>query len=788
MSESIADLPVGGNPRPLEYLHFPTPQQAFVWRNWELVPPQRLARVLGARRQDVLALARGMGLRVPAKTDKNWLSRGYCTLIRNNWHLLPYDQLLQLLGWTPEQMRYSLREDDFLYHKLGSLKPAAMPVRYAPLTPQQARQTQALRAGVRRLFPPGGEKRRGEPPFGFLRGFRKALPAKRQNAGASPFDLQLAYSYSAAYGDPLLHPENDPYPDGMLARYAAMGVNAVWLQGILYTLAPWDVFPGLSAGYETRLASLRSLVKRAARHGIGVYLYWNEPRSLPLSLFTAHPELKNLVRQEQALSNLCTSQPQVQRFLRDGAEHVFRAVPGLAGIFTITMSENPTNCYSKWPYPTPCPRCSRRRPAEVIAEVNRLLAEGVWAGNPDARVLVWTWAWSPAWDLEAVDLLPKGVELMCVSEWGLPTRVGGVKGSVVDYSISQVGPSEQSLRLWRRAQARGLRTIAKVQINNSWELSTVPYLPVPDLVERHLDNLRKAGVDGLMLGWTVGGYPGGNLALLDRAAPELAADHFGRRAAPLIQKAWSAFSDAFGEFPFDCTTLYHAPTNTGPANLLYATPTGYAATMVQGFPYDDLKKWRGIYPEAVFEKQFRKLADGWRRGLGLLQAAKPLVPQSKRKQFQDLEGVAQAAWCHFRSTYLQTRFIRVRDGGLPAAKRASAMLPILDEEIELARMLHEIARRDSRIGFEAANHYAYTLNDLKEKAIQCEWLRRQFLRLQPARARRIVHGAPWCAVNHLSLGAMPLRVFEEGHARPKTCPSPQTGKGMAPIGSRLTAH
>ena len=53
------------------------------------------------------------------------------------------------------------------------------------------------------------------------------------------------------------------------------------------------------------------------------------------------------------------------------------------------------------------------------------------------------------------------------------------------------------------------------------------------------------------------------------------------------------------------------------------------------------------------------------------------------------------------------------------------MLPLIEEEIELARTLHEIARQDSRIGFEAANHYSYTPNDLKEKVIQCEWLRAQ---------------------------------------------------------------
>ena len=46
----------------------------------------------------------------------------------------------------------------------------------------------------------------------------------------------------------------------------------------------------------------------------------------------------------------------------------------------------------------------------------------------------------------------------------------------------------------------------------------------------------------------------------------------------------------------------------------------------------------------------------------------------------------------------------------------------LKEEKQLAVTLHDIARRDSRLGFEATNHYAYTLQDLREKALNCEAL------------------------------------------------------------------
>ena len=61
-----------------------------------------------------------MGLRPPRAITPEQLSRSYITIIRRNWHLLPYDQLLTLLGWTGEKLAYTLREDDFLYVKLGN--------------------------------------------------------------------------------------------------------------------------------------------------------------------------------------------------------------------------------------------------------------------------------------------------------------------------------------------------------------------------------------------------------------------------------------------------------------------------------------------------------------------------------------------------------------------------------------------------------------------------------------------------------------------------------------------
>ncbi len=79
--------------------------------------------MIGATPANVRAMAESMGLPAEEQVSPQLKARTYLTVIRRNWHLLPYDQLLQLLDWTPDKLAFTLREDDFLFIKLGSLKP-----------------------------------------------------------------------------------------------------------------------------------------------------------------------------------------------------------------------------------------------------------------------------------------------------------------------------------------------------------------------------------------------------------------------------------------------------------------------------------------------------------------------------------------------------------------------------------------------------------------------------------------------------------------------------------------
>jgi hypothetical protein len=150
-----------------------------------------------------------------------------------------------------------------------------------------------------------------------------------------------------------------------------------------------------------------------------------------------------------------------------------------------------------------------------------------------------------------------------------------------------------------------------------------------------------------------------------------------------------------------------------------------------GLPYDDLKGWRGPYPQEVFATQFETLAEGWRVGDAELERAVRKTPQVRLTEAQADLRFARAAGIHFQSVANQARYIIARDSlaGLagplsPEARRRlrAEMRRCLESEVDLARQLFTLAREDSRIGFEPSCQYFYLPLDLVEKVINCRWL------------------------------------------------------------------
>lgn len=754
LAVNAASLPMGWSPEPAAFPHFPDRLHAYVWRNWTLVPTERLASVAGAQPREILAIGKAMGLSDPPAVSENQLARSYVTIIRRNWHLLPYEQIAELLAWPLDRLDYALREGDGLLWWMGGYKPRLEPLRYAPPDEAaKARESEIARI-IRESFPGGVDKAR-DPLFSFVERLSRPEPSGTRSAqqAGSVFSPRFCFSYFGAFRDPL-NGQQDPYPDGYLDQIAARGLDGVWLHEPLFHLAPFPWDPAQSEGIDARLAALKNLVARARERGIGVYLYMNEPRPMPMAFFEKHPGLKGVEDTgviAGQVATMCTSVPEVADYLRNGIAHLCREVPDLAGIFTITASESYTNCWSH-SSGEQCPRCGKRTPEEVIAEVNTLIAEGIADSGSACRLIVWDWGWNDNWAEGIIRRLPKSATFQSVSEWSLPIVRGGISSAIGEYSLSSIGPGPRALRHWELARSHGLRTIAKIQAGTCWELGSVPYIPAVENVAQHVANLRETGINGLMVSWTLGGYPSVNMEAaiemgrsgkptVDDALTAVATRHFGPSAASAVVRAWKGYSAALREYPFSEAVLYYSPVHMGPANLVWGSPTDYRGRGATGFayPFDAVDRWRGPYPPEILATQFGLVASGFRDTLDGLKAA---VGSGISREVELEMGIAEACAAHFQSVANQVGFVLQRDRLLQldttsetgdVLAQLASLESILRSESQLAIRLHALQSADSRLGFEAACQYFFVNVDLGEKVLNCHDLLTRWLPEQRAR-------------------------------------------------------
>ena len=802
-----------------KFPHFPTAMQAVIFRNWEIVPKQRIADCLECSEYDIEKQAVKMGLRAQSNTEI-WQVRGYISIIKLNWGLLCYEQLLKLLGKSEAELALILKDEDFLKFKLGDTKFLCDKIVYRELTDDEEKQTAKIKNIIEKYFPVNPDAKEA---FDFFRGInsRKSLrlnkvPKKividsswsmvdetnnetaskiilrykklfEKNLGFSfesgekkiicklfdckmdeeyheieicedsvvitaadsagilralvylediinsrgcltfdtgiikcraKFKTRMIYSFCGLYNDALDTDSKEWCPDELLDNYSKSGVNAIWIQGILYRLAKFPFDPSLSDGMEKRLGRLRDLIKRCSEYGIKIFLYFNEPRSMDEIFFKDLPHIMGAKR--RSFRCMCTSSEDVKKYVSDAVSYVCRNAEGLGGIFIISSSENLNNCRA-WTMDIPCHVCSKRSISEVASEVNNLIIDAAHSVNPDIKVIVWDWGWRREELMNGDDVekfiksLSPGAILMSGRERGIPIEKGGIKGEIEDYTLCVTGVGEMAKDAWKWARERGLETAAKLQINNTWECSTIPYLPLFKTVETVLSDIAKEGVEHLMLSWTLGGAPSPNIKVASRSFFETEGagdddlniyDVMYGEDAKLVKSATDKFCDAFYEFPFSHQGIYKGPANNGAANLLYEKDTGLKATMTC-FSYDDIESWRMHYPEDVFEAQYTKMVTLWKEGLDIL----------KNTKCEELYDMSRAVFIQLQSSENQIKFIRARNNS-----DYTKMTELAKAEIPLAIELHQLMDKYPEIGFEAANHYYYTKGMLKEKILNCTYI------------------------------------------------------------------
>ncbi len=523
----------------------------------------------------------------------------------------------------------------------------------------------------------------------------------------------------------------DYYPAEYLNRLAHDGVNGLWLTVEWKDLVRTDIFPDAGRDSARRFAKLNRTIAQCARYGIRIYIFCIEPAGIPAGspVLQKHPELAG----HRVSGNVyfCTSTRAGLHYVEDTTRKIFTAAPGLGGMMVISVGERVTHCYSAGVRDIQCPRCSKRRPREVLADTLAAMARGMHAVNPAAELISWPYSqyigWGEKLTADAAGHVPGNVILQHNFESGGRARQLGRQRYLGDYWLAYVGPSRLYRDCARRAVAHGNRMSAKLQVGCSHETATAPLVPVPGNLYEKYRAMHRLGVSAAMYGWYFGTYP----SLMTRAAGELAFAPFpqsdkafleylarrdwGKHAAR-VAAAWKYFQEGYRQFPYSAMAGYYGPCHDGPVWPLYLIPRDLPLAPTWQVKY-------GVSGDRIGEmicyshtaREFQALLTGmsreWNRGLRLLAPLRAACRNHPERQ-RDL-GVAEALGIQFESAKNILDFYLLREE-LPLQtpvrqqRALRGMQKIVRRELALDRQLLKLARADSRLGFHSeAEGYKY---------------------------------------------------------------------------------
>ena len=548
---------------------------------------------------------------------------------------------------------------------------------------------------------------------------------------------------------------NETHTDERLKSIADAGFNGIWLRGKLRELVPTDLFRPYVSDADERLQSLVQLCSRANRFGLGVWLYFNEPLGMVQShrFWQDHPDLtghRTQIYDTEPRIALCPSTHEVQDYLRCGFSSLLDKAH-LAGVLLTTTSEHVSHCWghvlsNPSSYPNPeefwagechCPRCEPRGPIEVITDVVKLIRGGVKSGRPQAKVVAWDWSWNmhcrPPYR-QIVERLPEDVILMGDFERGSVVQRAGKKRLVEEYSLICPGPSKR-FRGEARLTAGKRPMFAKLQINTTHELATVPNFPLIVSLYRKFAALHNFGAKGFMATWNFACKPDTlNVYTVNKLAREsvgdderswlksLAEEYFGPSAdSESVVDAWYGFQRACNHYPLEGhLLLYWGPMNYAlvfPLKLQFdRKPMGPA--WQEHELGDRLEDTLGHFTLAEMTDLFGKLSVRWSGAVDLYERGLLDAEQQARKQ-QEL-AVAVVVGCCFRSTFNIYRWY--------ASRREQATLQMTDEDRRI--VLDEIANLQKALPLVKTDSYFGFHEEPKWRMYDAEAIERKLISLQ----------------------------------------------------------
>jgi hypothetical protein len=572
------------------------------------------------------------------------------------------------------------------------------------------------------------------------------------------------------YGDEILA-EKHKFDDAYFQSIRDSGYTAIWICGRLRELVTFEEAPHWDKNNAARIEALNDIIARGKKHGVGIYLYVNEPRGFFADdpIYEKFPDLKgspSKLAQEPALKGIepdfafCCKSTFTARYLTDGFAQLFTLCPGLAGVIMITTSEITSHCFSHVDErnllneeskmkAVPCPRCRETNGADTIVDIIHKIRDGIRRSSQTADIVAWNWSWgmhqAPP-QAEMIRALPGDVAVMCDMQRGGGKTVEGTKMIVDEYSFSYLGPSPLFTGTADVCKETGRELWAKMMVNVTHEFLMTPYLPLFFRLVKKTIAIRDYNTRGWMGCWNYGGNATTPMAKLgsqiftddnftedhiDDAVRKLSQQLYGERADAAF-RAWKEFDAAFEYFPFDMALIYYGPHMHGTGmGWIFAeeeTPMPWYWMRNTGRTTNNLSTWCTYFSPEQIIHFLTKLTERWKIGVEILAEAFGVKSTFDAiDNFDELTAlpgfddfnIARTIYFHYLSTIA---FLKFRTASLAyfknedAARQQEIILTQLAEEKPRIRAMRQIVTAYPRWMFqEEAQWTLYTADDLDER-------------------------------------------------------------------------
>ena len=535
----------------------------------------------------------------------------------------------------------------------------------------------------------------------------------------------------------------DYYPEHYLDKLAHEGVNGLWLT-MYFRDFPSSFFPERGKDAEKRFQKLRTTVKKCARYGIKIYVFFCEPKmfgsthgTYPLTESDLQPGMTGFtltdagekLSSKAEFRHFCTSSSDSLEYLREATETLFRNAPDLGGMINIMYGEDQGACiddYIDTGRSIPCPSCAGKTPGEIYGKCASVMYAAMRKYSERAELIGWFYAPrqrdnSPQSDRLAAlaDHWENDAVMMFNMESGVEIDQLGKTRNVFDYSLACCEPSKLFLKCAGKVRKAG----AKIQVGCSHEDASVPYIPVPLNLYKKYKTLHENNVCAVMQCWYFGNYPG----LMNRAAGvlsmepfpaneddflmELALPEWGSASKEVI-RAWKYFSEGYNKFPANIGFEWYGPLHNSIVWDLHLFPVdqGIAPSWIlnqfpakSGDRIGECINYLHTLDEIL--TLCNAMTESWSKGVEILSKLREKF-QNNPDRLRDI-GLAEAVGLQIKSTANLIYFYYLRENMFyKKENNLKIMEDIARQELQNTIRMRELCIADPRLGYhsEAEGH------------------------------------------------------------------------------------